>query len=897
MDTPTYTGTITIGGASQTTQSKIGSFLPRDLITKQSGSLILTCVDVNADPFDLSSLTDTTVYAKPYGTNETPVSLGTGVVSGAGSNIFTITWVSDTMPAGWSSYLDDKDGAIVLYTIMDETGTADYFSWSTRFNVFDDTFTLDGNTLPSVNLVFYDNQVYEYDNTTTDADPGAGKFRLDNTTLASATEMYIADDNKSGVNLSSYWQSLGSGSDLYIANATTVADASYFTVSGTPTNNSGYTTIPITYVDAGTSSFTNGQYMSIISQKSGINNVVEDTTPQQGGNLDQNDFNRFNSGTGNIVDKLGDNAGSNKYSLTDSDDSEVFAVASNGNLTLSGTVDGRDIATDGAKLDNITVTQAVDLDTMESDISTNNAKVTNATHTGEVTGSGALTVDKTAITNKTLVTASGTDHVLVADSSDSDNLKKVLVSDFLGAGTDADAIHDNVAGEISAITAKGSPVGADHLLIEDSEDSDNKKNITIADLSLTNSQISDFDTGVSANSDVTANTAKVTNATHTGEVTGSGALTLDSTAITNKTEVTAASGDHVLISDVSDSGNLKKVLVSDLLGSGTDNDAIHDNVAGEISAITAKGSPVSGDFLLIEDSADSDNKKSITIGDLSITASQVSDFDTEVSNNASVTANTAKLTADETNVVSALDGATLTGVTVATGDKVLVQDADDSDNLKTVTTQAIADLAPVTSVNGSTGVVVLDPDDLDDTSTTNKFTTAGDISKLAGIESGADVTDEANVVSSLDGATLTSVTVATGDKVIVQDASDSDNIKTVTAQSIADLASGGSANWPPTTDNDKTTNFTITSGEENEVVVLTSGASADSTFTVDVSLLTALDSVILFVNESADILRVVVSNTGTMTLNTVHIDQYLSPGETMTISGDTSTNARIIARS
>jgi hypothetical protein len=48
----------------------------------------------------------------------------------------------------------------------------------------------------------------------------------------------------------------------------------------------------------------------------------------------------------------------------------------------------------------------------------------------------------------------------------------------------------------------------------------------------------------------------------------------------------------------------------------TDSDAIHDNVAGEISAITSKATPVTGDYLLIEDSADSDNKKSITIGDL-----------------------------------------------------------------------------------------------------------------------------------------------------------------------------------------------------------------------------------------------------------------------------------------
>ena len=42
----------------------------------------------------------------------------------------------------------------------------------------------------------------------------------------------------------------------------------------------------------------------------------------------------------------------------------------------------------------------------------------------------------------------------------------------------------------------------------------------------------------------------------------------------------------------------------------------------------------------------------------------------------------------------------------------------------------------------------------------------------------------------LDGLSLTAVTVATGDKVLVQDADDSDNLKTVTAQSIADLGQG-----------------------------------------------------------------------------------------------------------
>tara|TARA_R110002126_G_C10454001_1_gene499806 strand:+ start:73 stop:1011 length:939 start_codon:yes stop_codon:yes gene_type:complete len=69
---------------------------------------------------------------------------------------------------------------------------------------------------------------------------------------------------------------------------------------------------------------------------------------------------------------------------------------------------------------------------------------------------------------------------------------------------------------------------------------------------------------------------------------------------------------------------------------------------------------------------------------------------------------------------------------------------------------------------------------------TNEFSDA-EQTKLAGIETAADVTDETNVTASLDGATLAGVTVAVGDKVVIQDVDDSDNIKTVTTQAIADL--------------------------------------------------------------------------------------------------------------
>lgn len=76
---------------------------------------------------------------------------------------------------------------------------------------------------------------------------------------------------------------------------------------------------------------------------------------------------------------------------------------------------------------------------------------------------------------------------------------------------------------------------------------------------------------------------------------------------------------------------------------------------------------------------------------------------------------------------------------------------------------------------------------------------ATDGTKLDGIEAAADVTDETNVKAALDGATISSATVATGDKVLIQDVDDSNNLKTVTTQSIADLAYE-EGTWTPNID-------------------------------------------------------------------------------------------------
>jgi hypothetical protein len=68
-----------------------------------------------------------------------------------------------------------------------------------------------------------------------------------------------------------------------------------------------------------------------------------------------------------------------------------------------------------------------------------------------------------------------------------------------------------------------------------------------------------------ADGSVDSSTYLTTIPTHTGEVTGGTALTLDKTAISNRADVTILATDILLFGDTSDSGNLKKGAVQDIL--------------------------------------------------------------------------------------------------------------------------------------------------------------------------------------------------------------------------------------------------------------------------------------------------------------------------------------------
>lgn len=160
-----------------------------------------------------------------------------------------------------------------------------------------------------------------------------------------------------------------------------------------------------------------------------------------------------------VCSRMGDSAGTNKHSFKNYANSEVAAINSSGNLTLSGTVDGRNVSVDGTKLDGIEtaadVTDAANVNSagavMESDF---DAK-------GDIlVASGDNTPIRVPI---------GTDtHVLTANSAQTPGVQWVAPG-APGAHKDthdpedgADALDTANASEIAGVQAAGT--GSSHSL-------------------------------------------------------------------------------------------------------------------------------------------------------------------------------------------------------------------------------------------------------------------------------------------------------------------------------------------------------------------------------------------------------------------------------------------------
>lgn len=201
-------------------------------------------------------------------------------------------------------------------------------------------------------------------------------------------------------------------------------------------------------VTIGSSSFNSSAILTIESSSKGLL-IPRMTTAQRDAigspstgllifNTITNQFEFFET-TWQAIVGGGDMIGANNLSDVSNAATSYNNIKQQGTTTFigaweSGTVAEINTGTDVTKL--VTV-DGLAGSQLQTDVTTNNAKVTNATHTGDVTGATVLAIDKTAISGKSSVTAASTDEILIGDASDGGNLKKVTaqsIADLGGAG-------------------------------------------------------------------------------------------------------------------------------------------------------------------------------------------------------------------------------------------------------------------------------------------------------------------------------------------------------------------------------------------------------------------------------------------------------------------------------
>jgi len=106
---------------------------------------------------------------------------------------------------------------------------------------------------------------YNYSSATTSTDPGAGSLNFNSVTIGSITTLYIDDLISTGQDYAWALSNLADGDILTIRGSTDAADYIVASVNGTPTDSTGFWTVPLTLIHTGTI-FTNGDQIRISIQ-------------------------------------------------------------------------------------------------------------------------------------------------------------------------------------------------------------------------------------------------------------------------------------------------------------------------------------------------------------------------------------------------------------------------------------------------------------------------------------------------------------------------------------------------------------------------------------------------------------------------------------------------------
>lgn len=128
---------------------------------------------------------------------------------------------------------------------------------------------------------------WEFDSATGASNPGAGNFRINNSNPALATALYIADENKPGVDFSVILSAIDVGDVIYFQNEEDAGEGILATVSSV-TDNGTWFNFGITVQDSNGASFTDGKEFGFIfalgvaDTDTGITELTGDVTAGPG---------------------------------------------------------------------------------------------------------------------------------------------------------------------------------------------------------------------------------------------------------------------------------------------------------------------------------------------------------------------------------------------------------------------------------------------------------------------------------------------------------------------------------------------------------------------------------------------------------------------------------------
>jgi hypothetical protein len=125
-----------------------------------------------------------------------------------------------------------------------------------------------------------DSAQFTYSTTTTDSDPGSGKIRFNNTTLASATAAYIDDLEANGTDVSAWLLSFddvtGNATNrgrIRVSKSNTLDTWHVWKITGASTDASGYVKLSLTYID-GAGSLANDDKVFLSFSASGEDGAI-----------------------------------------------------------------------------------------------------------------------------------------------------------------------------------------------------------------------------------------------------------------------------------------------------------------------------------------------------------------------------------------------------------------------------------------------------------------------------------------------------------------------------------------------------------------------------------------------------------------------------------------------